>query len=84
MPVSVTAIMIQSRPSGRCGCAAMVTVPFSVNLLALLAKFSSACRNRIWSAWRVPRSAGQSTTIRLPFFVAMRLDGLGYVIDQRR
>src|SRR5262245_31341711 len=28
----------------------IVTVPFSVNLLALLAKLSSACRNRVWSA----------------------------------
>ena len=71
MPVSVTAIVIQSRPSCCCGCAAMVTVPFSVNLLALLARLSSACRKRVWSAWIVPRSGGQSTTMRLPFFVAI-------------
>ena len=62
--------MIQSPPDC-CGCAAMVTVPFSVNLLALLARLSSAWRNRVWSAWIVPRSDRQSTTIRLPFFVAI-------------
>ena len=71
MPVSVTAMVIQSRPSSCCACAAMVTVPFSVNLLALLARLSSACRNRVWSAWIVPRSGGQSMTIRLPFFAAI-------------
>ena len=49
----------------------MVTVPFSVNLLALLARLSSACRSRVWSACMVPRSGGQSTTMRLPFFVAI-------------
>jgi len=70
MPVSVTAIVIQSRPSACCGRAAMVTVPFSVNLLALLPRLSSACRNRVWSAWIVPRF-GQSMTIRLAFFVAI-------------
>jgi hypothetical protein len=47
MPVSATAISIVSRPSSRCACAAMVTVPFSVNLLALPARLSSACRNRV-------------------------------------
>ena len=71
MPVSVTAMAIQSRPSSRCGCAPKVTVPFSVNLLALLARLSSACRKRVWSAWMVPRSGGQSTTIRLPFFAVI-------------
>ena len=49
----------------------MVMVPFSVNLLALLTRLSRACRNRVWSACIVPRSAGQSMTTRLPFFVAI-------------
>src|SRR5208337_3658049 len=49
----------------------MVIVPFSVNLLALLIRLSSACRKRVWSAWIVPRSAGQSMIRRLPFFVAI-------------
>ena len=71
IPVSVTPMVIQSRPSSRCACAVMVTVPFSVNLLALLARLSSACRKRVWSAWAVPRSVWQSTTMRLPFFVAI-------------
>jgi hypothetical protein len=38
MPVSVTATVIQSCPSSRGDCAAIVTVPLSVNLFALLAK----------------------------------------------
>ena len=71
MPVSVTAIVIQSRPSSCRWCAAMVTVPFSVNLLALLARLSSACRNRVWSAWIVPRSGRAIDHDRLPFFVAI-------------
>ena len=57
MPVSATAIVIQSRPSS-CPCrASMVTVPWSVNLLALLNRFKSACRKRIWSACSVPMAA---------------------------
>jgi len=43
IPVSLTAIVI----AVGCAWAAMVTVPFSVNLLALLARLSSAWRNRI-------------------------------------
>ena len=71
MPVSVTAMVTPSRPSSRCGRAAMVTFPFSENLLALLARLSSAWRKRVWSAWTEPRSATQSMTIRLPFFAAI-------------
>jgi hypothetical protein len=43
----------------------------SVNLLALLARLSRDYRKRVWSACIVPRSAGHSMTIRLPFFVAI-------------
>ena len=35
MPVSVTAIVIQSRPSSCCGCAAMVTVPLLGELVGV-------------------------------------------------
>jgi hypothetical protein len=44
----------------------MVMVPFSVNLLVLLAKLNRDCRKRVWSARIVLRSAGQSMTRRLP------------------
>ena len=82
MPVSATAIVIQSRPSFRCGWAAMVTVPFSVNLLALLARLSSACRTRVWSAWIVPSSGRQSTDDAIAVLRCHRLDRLGHVLDQ--
>ena len=71
MPVSVTAIVTHSRPASVARLASMVTVPRSVNLLALLARLSNACRMRVWSARIVPMSAAQSTTIRLPFFAAI-------------
>src|SRR5262245_4712484 len=48
----------------------MLTVPFSVNLLALLIRFSNACRSRIWSAWIVPISALQWTATWLLFLAA--------------
>jgi hypothetical protein len=51
-----------------------VIVPFSVNLLALLARLSRDCRKRVWSAWMVPRSVGHSMTRRLPFFVKAVFD----------
>ena len=51
MPVSATEMMTQSRPSS-CPCReAMVMVPWSVNLLALLNRFKSACRS-----WRSPKA----------------------------
>src|ERR1700738_1016944 len=45
-------------------------VPRSVNLLALLMRFNSACRNRIWSACTVPIAASQLTETRLEFLAA--------------
>ncbi|MBK8741006.1 MAG: hypothetical protein IPM02_16430 [Betaproteobacteria bacterium] len=42
-----------------------------MNLLALLARFSNACRIRVWSAFIVPISAGQATTTLLSFLVAI-------------
>src|SRR5262249_14814746 len=54
MPVSATAIVIQSRPFS-CPCrASTVMVPRSVNLFALLRRLSSACRSRIWSPCSFP------------------------------
>src|SRR5262249_52077365 len=44
IPVSVTAMVIQSRPFSCAWRAATATVPFSVNLLALLMRFNSAWR----------------------------------------
>ena len=46
-------------------------VPFSVNLLALLARLSKDCRKRVSSAWIVPRSSWHSMTRALPFFPAI-------------
>ena len=62
----------------------MVTVPFSVNLLALLARLSSACRSRIWSAWIVPRSGVAIDDDPIAVLRRHRLDRLGHVLDQRR
>ena len=80
MPVSATAIVIQSRPAW----AAMVTVPFSVNLFALLARLSSAWRNRIWSAWIVPRSRRTIDDDTIAVLRRHGLDRLGHVLDQWR
>jgi hypothetical protein len=72
----------QSRPFS-CPCrAATVTMPFSVNLLALLAKLSRDCRKRVWSAWIVPRSAGQIDDSAVAVLARHRLYRLGQVPNQ--
>ena len=84
MPVSATASVIQSRPFSCPWRASMVMVPCSVNLLALLMRFSSACRSRIWSACIVPIAASQLTDDLVAVLRRQRLDGLDHVVDQRR
>ena len=71
MPVSEIAMVTQSRPpsSGR-RLTSIRIMPRSVNLLALLARLSSAWRSRVGSARIAPTSAGHSTTTWLPFFAA--------------
>ena len=59
----------------------MVIVPFSVNLLALLARLSSDCRKRVWSAWIVPRSAVAIDDEAVAVLRRHRLDRLGHVLD---
>ena len=54
---------------------------FSVNLLALLARLSSACRNRIWSAWMAPRSPRAVDHHAIAVLRRHRLDRLGHVLD---
>src|SRR6516162_6384209 len=60
MPVSATAISIQSRPS-RTRRARSLTSPCSVNLHALLKRLSRICRNRMGSRVIVPRFSCAST-----------------------
>ena len=62
----------------------MVMAPFSVNLLALLMRFSSACRNRIWSACIIPIRRVAMDCDLVAVFCRQRLDGLDDVVDQRR
>src|SRR4029077_9372810 len=52
------------------GRTSIVMVPRSVNLLALLKRFNSACRSRIWSACIVPVAASQETATWFAFFAA--------------
>src|ERR1700736_6355182 len=59
IPVSATAMVTQSRPFACSWRASTVMVPRSVNLLALLKRFNSAWRSRIWSACIVPIAASQ-------------------------
>src|SRR3974377_1672722 len=61
----------------------MVTVPFSVNLLALLARLSRDCRKRVWSAWIVPRSAAIDDEA-VAILCRTRLDRFGHLIDYGR
>src|SRR6202011_1604478 len=80
---SVTEMVTQSRPSSCSFRASIVMVPWSVNLLALLMRFNSACRNRIWSACIVPIAVAMDRDLvgilrRQPF------DGLDDVVDERR
>ena len=84
MPVSVTAIVTHSAAPSSTRRPRSVTVPCSVNLLALLARLSSACRMRVWSACIVPSPAAQSTTSVLPFFAAIVPMVVRHVVDQRR
>ena len=46
-------------------------MPLEVNLLALLTRFISAWRTRIWSAYIEPIVSGHFTTISFPFLLAM-------------
>ena len=59
----------------------MVIVPFSVNLLALLARLSRDCRKRVWSAWIVPRSRWAIDDEAVAVLRRHRLDRLGHVLD---
>ena len=60
----------------------MVTVPFSVNLLALLMRFNSACRSRISSACIVPISVAMDRDL-VTVLRCQRLDRLDDIVDQR-
>src|SRR5262249_14191744 len=63
MPVSATAISIQSRPSTTL-LTRSLTSPCWVNLQALLNRLSRICRSRMGSTVKLPRLSGLSTTRR--------------------
>ena len=68
IPVSRTVSSIQSTcPSVR-RAPASVTVPRSVNLLALESRLKSTCRTRVTSAWMIPISGSSANARTLPFF----------------
>ena len=68
MPIPVSDTRNATAPSGS-RATASVTVPFSVNLAALLSRFSSIWRTRVTSECMLPRSGAILSSRRLPFLV---------------